>query len=81
MRLETNHSGILNFLWGVFGWQKWSGIAASPRIVRRPDHRATVAKVQGALDNALLAAEIRPWETPWMWTLIFGHHRTPTLHA
>jgi len=25
-----------------------------------------------------LAAEIRPWETPWMWTLIFGHHRTPT---
>src|SRR5260221_1753440 len=53
MRLETNHSGILNFLWGVFGWQKWSGIAASPRVVRRPDHRATVVKVQGALDNAL----------------------------
>jgi hypothetical protein len=53
MRLETNHSGILNFLWGVLGWQKWSGIAASPLVVRRPDHRATVVKVQGALDNRL----------------------------
>jgi hypothetical protein len=28
IRLETNHSGIPNFLCGVFGWQKWSGIAA-----------------------------------------------------
>jgi hypothetical protein len=34
IRLEMNHSGILNFLCGVFGWQKWSGIAAAPRVVR-----------------------------------------------
>src|SRR4029450_10745322 len=27
--LRRNHSGILNFLCGMFGWQKWSGIAAS----------------------------------------------------
>jgi hypothetical protein len=51
MRFETNHSGIPNFLCGAFGWQKWSGIAASPRVVRRPDHRATIDKVQGAFDN------------------------------
>src|SRR5262245_9248352 len=38
IRLETNHSGILSFLCGVFGWQKWSGIAVSPRVVRRADH-------------------------------------------
>jgi ABC-type uncharacterized transport system ATPase subunit len=34
IRLETNHSGILSLLCGVFGWQKWSGIAAPPRAVR-----------------------------------------------
>jgi hypothetical protein len=28
---------ILNFLCGVFGWQKWSGIAASPRVVCRDE--------------------------------------------
>src|SRR5260370_40554078 len=39
MRLETNHSDILNFLWGVFGWQKWSGMAASPRVAC--DHAST----------------------------------------
>jgi hypothetical protein len=37
IRLETNHSGILNFLCGMFGWQKWSGIAAFPRVVRRDE--------------------------------------------
>jgi hypothetical protein len=37
IRPETNHSGILNFLCGVFGWQKWSGIAAPPCVVRRDE--------------------------------------------
>jgi hypothetical protein len=37
IRPETNHSGILNFLCGVFGQQKWSGIAAPPCVVRRDE--------------------------------------------
>ena len=35
--VPRHHSGILSFLCGVFGWQKWSGIAASPRVVRRDE--------------------------------------------
>src|SRR5580698_5060295 len=30
IRLDTYHSGILSFLCGACGWQKSSGIAASP---------------------------------------------------
>jgi hypothetical protein len=44
IKLETNHSGIRNFLCGVFGWQKWSGIAfvSSRRFadqIVRPRHQ------------------------------------------
>ena len=34
MRMETNHSGIRSFLCDALGWQKSSGNAGSPRIVR-----------------------------------------------
>ena len=42
--------------------------------------RAYVSLAEGAVVGRIFNAKAAPVDTPWMWTLAFGHHenRTPT---
>jgi hypothetical protein len=35
----------------------------------------------GVVVGRIMHATAAPLGTPWMWTLIFGHHRRPHAHA
>src|SRR5712691_326215 len=78
IKLEMYHSGIFSFLCGVLGWQKWSGIAASPRIVRlvQSSPRPRAQNRGGSLrDRATTSADRRPRRARCAGILI--HRRTP----